>query len=137
MYRRHSFRFLVKYPHPSSDFQVIDIATSGSRSFTLWFANYDMRAGVVVCGFTSTGHLSEGFHYFLIWEEKMSLRTIEELAPDTVKSYRSTLRRLWRSIPALSPNRARIAIKKIAQLERQLGVKATDIPGPGRPRRFV
>lgn len=66
----------------------------------------------------------------------MSLRTVDELAPDTVKSYRSKLRRLWLSLPALDPNRARIAMQKIAQLEQQLGVKASDIPGPGRPRRF-
>jgi hypothetical protein len=66
----------------------------------------------------------------------MSLRTLDELATDTVKSYRSKLRRLWLSLPALGPNQARIAVQKIAQLEQQLGIKAGDIPGPGRPRRF-
>jgi len=29
VYRWHCRRFLVKNPHPTSDFQVIDIATSG------------------------------------------------------------------------------------------------------------
>ena len=65
----------------------------------------------------------------------MSLRTIDGLAPDTIKSYRSKLRRLWLSLPTLSPDHARIAAQKIAQLEQQLGVKAADVPGPGRPRR--
>jgi hypothetical protein len=93
-------------------------------------------AGIAIFSFASTRHLKESLVYFLIWEEKMSLRTVDELAPDTVKSYRSKLRRLWLSLPALDPNRARIAMQKIAQLEQQLGVKASDIPGPGRPRRF-
>ena len=66
----------------------------------------------------------------------MSLRTVNNLAPDTIKSYRSKLRRLWISLPALSPEQARIAAQKISQLEHQLGIKAADVPGPGRPRRF-
>ena len=66
----------------------------------------------------------------------MSLRTVDELAPDTLKSYRSKLRRLWMSLPALRPDHARIAAQKIARLEKQLGIKAADIPGPGRPRLF-
>jgi hypothetical protein len=67
----------------------------------------------------------------------MSLRTITHLAPDTIKTYRSKLRRLWLSLPALSTDDARITAQKIAQLESQLGIKAEEIPGPGRPRRFV
>jgi hypothetical protein len=78
----------------------------------------------------------EAFFITLIQEEAMSLRTVDDLAPDTLKSYRSKLRRLWMSLPALSPDQARIAAQKIAQLEEQLGIKAVDIPGPGRPRRF-
>jgi len=66
----------------------------------------------------------------------MLLRTVDGLTPDTIKSYRSKLRRLSMSLPALSPDHARIAAQKIAQLEQQLGVKAGDVPGPGRPRRF-
>ena len=66
----------------------------------------------------------------------MALLTVDELAPDTVKSYRSRLRRLWLSLPTLRPDHVRIAAHKIAQMERQLGIKAADIPGPGRPRRF-
>jgi len=93
--------------------------------------------GVAIFAFTSTAPLSVRFIYFLVSEEKMFLRTLDELAPDTVKSYRRRLRRLWNSLPALGPDHARIAMQKIAQLEEQLGIKATDIPGPGRPRRFA
>ena len=67
----------------------------------------------------------------------MSLLTVTDLAPDTLKTYRSKLRRLWMSIPTLRPDQARIAAQKIAQLEQQLGIKAVDVPGPGRPRRFI
>lgn len=67
----------------------------------------------------------------------MNLLTATQLAPDTLKTYRSKLRRLWMSLPTLSPDHARIAQQKIAQLEEQLGIKANDVPGPGRPRRFV
>ena len=66
----------------------------------------------------------------------MYLLTVNNLAPDTIKSYRSKLRRLWMSLPTLSPDHARIAAQEIAQLEQQLGIKAGDVPGPGRPRRF-
>ena len=66
----------------------------------------------------------------------MYLLTKDGLAPDTVKNYRSKLRRLWLSLPALGPDQARIAIQKVQQLEQQLGIKAVDVPGPGRPRRF-
>lgn len=67
----------------------------------------------------------------------MPLRTANDLAPDTIKSYRSKLRRLWMSLSTLSPDHGRIAQQKIAQLEEQVGIKAADVPGPGRPRRFV
>jgi hypothetical protein len=67
----------------------------------------------------------------------MSLLRADDLAPDTLKSYRSKLRRLWVSLPTLRPDHARIASQKIAQLEQQLGIKAADVPGPGRPRRFT
>lgn len=67
----------------------------------------------------------------------MTLLTGTQLAPDTLKTYRSKLRRLWLSLAALGPDDARIAQQKIAQLESQLGIKAEDVPGCGRPRRFV
>jgi hypothetical protein len=70
-------------------------------------------------------------------EGNMLLRTIDGLTSDTIKSYRSKLRRLWVSLQTLDPDQARIAVQKIAQLERQLGIKANDVPGPGRPRLFI
>jgi hypothetical protein len=79
----------------------------------------------------------EPFLITLVQEETMSLRTVNDLAPDTIKSYRSRLRRLWMSLPTLSPDHARIVTQKIAQLEQQLGIRATDVPGPGRPRRYI
>jgi hypothetical protein len=87
-------------------------------------------------GFTPIQSFHEGLFISLLGGKKMLLRTIDGLAPDTIKGYRSTLRRLWLSLPALGPDQARIAVQKIAQLERQLGIKASDVPGPGRPRRF-
>lgn len=67
----------------------------------------------------------------------MTLFTAEQLADDTRKTYRSKLRRLWLSLPSLGPDKARVARQKIAQLETQLGIKAENVPGPGRPRRFA
>jgi hypothetical protein len=66
----------------------------------------------------------------------MSLRTIDDLAPDAIKSYQSKPRRLCLSLPALSPHHARFVEQKLTQLQRQLGIKAADVPSPGRPRRF-
>jgi len=79
----------------------------------------------------------EPFLITLIQEKKMSLLTVHDLATDTIKSYRSKLRRLWLSLPTLSEGDAYIVQQKIAQLEQQLGIKASDVQGPGRPRRFV
>lgn len=81
--------------------------------------------------------LVETFLITLIQEGKtMSLLAVHYLATDTIKSYRSKLRRLWLSLPTLGEDDACIARQKIAQLEQQLGIKAADVPGPGRPRRF-
>jgi hypothetical protein len=67
----------------------------------------------------------------------MTLLTAEQLADDTRKTYRSKLRRLWLALPSLDPDEARVARQKIAQLEAQLGIKAEDVRGPGRPRLFA
>jgi hypothetical protein len=61
----------------------------------------------------------------------MSLLTVTDLAPDTLKTYRSKLRRLWISLPTLRPDHARIATQKIAQLERQLGIMVCGEPAIG------
>jgi hypothetical protein len=70
-------------------------------------------------------------------ENPMTLLAVHDLATDTIKSYRSKLRRLWLNLPTLSEGDAYIAQQKIARLEQQLGIKASDVQGPGRPRRFV
>ena len=64
-----------------------------------------------------------------------SLKTIEELAPDTIQSYRSKLRRLFLRLSTLTGDEAERMKWKIARLETQLGIKAESIGGPGRPRR--
>jgi len=64
-----------------------------------------------------------------------SLKTMDELAPDTIQNYRSKLRRMYLRLPALPDNEAATLKQKIARLEAQLGVKAESISGPGRPRR--
>ncbi len=63
------------------------------------------------------------------------LKTIDQLAPDTVQNYRSKLRRLFLSLPSLTPHEAETVKQKIERLEVQLGVKAEAVNGPGRPRR--
>ena len=63
------------------------------------------------------------------------LKTIDELAPDTIQNYRSKLRRLFISLPSLTKEDAEPVKQKIARLEIQLGIKAESVRGPGRPRR--
>lgn len=64
------------------------------------------------------------------------LKTINELAPDTIQNYRSKLRRMFLSLSKLNKEEADSAKHKIARLEAQLGIKAESIGGPGRPRRL-
>lgn len=63
------------------------------------------------------------------------LKTIDQLAPDTIQNYRSKLRRLLLSLPSLPEDEAEIVKQKIARLEIQLGIKGESVGGPGRPRR--
>jgi hypothetical protein len=64
-----------------------------------------------------------------------ALKTIDELAPDTIHNYRSRLRRLFLSLDMLTGDEAVAVKRKIARLEAQIGVNAETIGGPGRPRR--
>ena len=64
-----------------------------------------------------------------------SLKTINQLAPDTIQNYRSKLRRLFLNLPSLTVDEAEIVKQRIARLEIQLGIKAESVSGPGRPRR--
>jgi len=63
------------------------------------------------------------------------LKTIAQLAPDTIQNYRSKLRRLLLNLPSLTVDEAKTMRQKIARLEAQLGIKAESVSGPGRPRR--
>ena len=63
------------------------------------------------------------------------LKTIDQLAPDTIQNYRSKLRRMFLRLSTLPDDEAETVKQKIAQLEAQLGVKAETVGGPGRPRR--
>jgi hypothetical protein len=65
-----------------------------------------------------------------------SLKTIDQLAPDTIQNYRSKLRRLFLSLSTLNDIEVKNVKQKIARLESQLGVKAESVRGPGRPRRL-
>jgi hypothetical protein len=65
-----------------------------------------------------------------------SLKTIDQLAPDTIQNYRSKLRRLFLSLSTLNDIKVKNVKQKIARLESQLGVKAESVRGPGRPRRL-
>ena len=61
--------------------------------------------------------------------------SLEKLAPGTRIKYRSQCRQLWlrEHEGYASPE----DIKHRKELEELLGVKASEIPGPGRPRRSV
>jgi hypothetical protein len=65
----------------------------------------------------------------------ITLKTINQLVPDTIQNYRSKLRRMFLSLSTLNDDEAETVKQKIARLETQLGVKADSIGGPGRPRR--
>src|SRR5271167_2369743 len=64
-----------------------------------------------------------------------SLKTIDELAPNSIQNYGSRLRQLFLSQSTLAEREAESVRRKIAQLEAQLGLKADSIRSPGRPRR--
>lgn len=62
-----------------------------------------------------------------------TLKSLRELTPLSVKTYRSTLRQLW------IREQARIAsgedVEKRIRLEKLLGLKASRVPSQGRPRK--
>jgi hypothetical protein len=62
-------------------------------------------------------------------------RPLKELAPSTVQTYRSRTRKLWLKVyadQATSADRL-----ELAELEALLGVGGSDIPPPGRPRKWA
>jgi hypothetical protein len=52
----------------------------------------------------------------------------------TTINYRSQARRLWKKYLAGTANQQEI--DRMRYLERNLGIKAADIPGQGRPRKY-
>ena len=62
-------------------------------------------------------------------------RALTELAPSTVAAYRSRARKLHLKARA---GQAAVADRlELAELEALLGVRGSDIPPPGRPRKWA
>lgn len=62
-------------------------------------------------------------------------RPLEELAPSTVQTYRSRARKLWLKVTADDANA--FDRLELAELEALLGLRGSDIPPPGRPRKWA
>lgn len=63
----------------------------------------------------------------------MARRQLSELCPSTVTNYRTKLRALWKK--SLAGTASEADMLEIAELEQLLQVKASDLRGPGRPRK--
>ena len=62
-------------------------------------------------------------------------RPLVELAPSTVAAYRHKARTLWLKIQAgQATNADRL---ELAELENLLGVRGSEVPPPGRPRKWA
>lgn len=61
-------------------------------------------------------------------------RPFKELAPTTIQTYRSRARKLWLKVQ--SDQATRFDLLELAELEALLGVRGSDIPPPGRPRKW-
>jgi len=62
-------------------------------------------------------------------------RPLEELAVGTISAYRSRTRKLYLKIQAgVATDADR---RELAELEMLLGVPGSEIPGPGRPRKWT
>lgn len=62
-------------------------------------------------------------------------RPLNELAPNTITTYRSRARRLWLRVQSGDAGEADRL--ELAELEMLLGLRGSDIPGPGRPRKWA
>ena len=61
-------------------------------------------------------------------------RRLDELAPSTVATYRTRMRKLYLKVQS---GQATTADRlELAELEALLGVRGSDIPPPGRPRKW-
>lgn len=64
----------------------------------------------------------------------MARRQLSELRPSTISNYRSLARKLWqKSIAGVA---SEVDLLELAELEQLLGVKASEIRGPGRPPKY-
>jgi hypothetical protein len=62
-------------------------------------------------------------------------RSLDNLAPSTIATYRSRARKLWLKVQAGEATAADRL--ELAELETLLGVRGGDIPPPGRPRKWA
>jgi hypothetical protein len=64
----------------------------------------------------------------------MARRQISELRPTTINNDRCLARKLWqKSIAGLA---SEVDLQELAELEQLLGIKASEIRGPGRPPKY-
>lgn len=64
----------------------------------------------------------------------MARRKLSELRPSTISNYRSLARKLWlKSIQGVA---SQADLSELAELEQLLGLKASEIRGPGRPPKY-
>jgi hypothetical protein len=61
-------------------------------------------------------------------------RSLDELAPTTVATYRTHIRKLWLKVQ--SDRATQFDRLELSELEALLGVRGCDIPPPGRPRKW-
>ena len=61
-------------------------------------------------------------------------RTLDELAPTTISTYRTRARKLWLKVQVGEATPADRF--ELAELEALLGVRGDEIPPPGRPRKW-
>lgn len=64
----------------------------------------------------------------------MARRPFNELCPSTVSNYRSKLRQIW--LKTTTGTASESDLLEIAELERLLRVKASEVRGPGRPPKY-
>ncbi len=64
----------------------------------------------------------------------MARRELSELRPSTISNYRSLARKLWqKSVAGVA---SEVDLRELAELEQLLGLKASEVRGPGRPPKY-
>jgi hypothetical protein len=64
----------------------------------------------------------------------MARRKLNELRPSTISNYRSLARKLW--LKSVDGSASQTELLELSELEKLLGVKASEIRGPGRPPKY-